>query len=99
MLRSNTMCHDCSLLRDIADVFKHSSIDRKSATIKHSKAVVTVSTGYGELGYGEGKFDGTEQIIVELPNGDKRALSSILQNVVDAWRRLLVLSLPPVSEF
>jgi hypothetical protein len=32
-------------------------------------------------------------------NGDKRALSSVLQNVFDAWMTLLGQPLPPISQY
>ena len=46
-----------------------------------------LNTGYGELAFGEGKFGGIVQVIV-LANAGIRALSSVCQNVVDAWRRV-----------
>jgi hypothetical protein len=39
---------------------------------------------YRELRYGEGKYGGAEQTIVTRKTGERRALSSILQNVFDA---------------
>jgi len=55
--------------------------------------VIALSTGYGELTFGEGKYGGTHQVIV-LANSGTRALSSVLQNVIDAWRRSAGLALP-----
>jgi hypothetical protein len=39
--------------------------------------------------FGEGKYGVVEQVVVTLKTGDKRALSSILRNVFDAWMTLL----------
>lgn len=47
--------------------------------------------------WGEGKYGGAEQVIVTTRDGAKRALSSVLQNVFDAWMRLLGQPLPPIS--
>jgi hypothetical protein len=49
--------------------------------------------------YGEGKYGGAEQMIVTRISGEKRALSSILQNVFDAWMTYLKQPLPPVSQY
>jgi hypothetical protein len=51
-----------------------------------------IASDYGELNYGEGKFGGFQ--VVVLAKSGKRALSSILQNVIDAWRRAAGLPMP-----
>jgi len=48
---------------------------------------------------GEGKYGGVEQIIITSKTGSRRALSSVLQNVFDAWTTLLGKPLPPISEY
>ena len=48
--------------------------------IRENDAVLALSTGYGELSFGEGKYGGIQQVIV-LANSGTRALSSVLQNV------------------
>ena len=49
--------------------------------------------------YGEGKYGGAEQLVITTVTGDKRALSSVLQNVFDAWMRLLGQPLPAISQY
>jgi len=49
--------------------------------------------------YGEGKYGGAEQVLVVRKTGEKRALSSILQNVFDAWLSLLGQPLLPIGQF
>ncbi len=49
--------------------------------------------------YGEGKYGGAEQLVVTTVTGDKRALSSVLQNIFDAWMSLLGQPLPPISQY
>jgi len=61
--------------------------------IPENEAVLALGTGYGALNYGEGKYGGTQQVLV-LANSGTRALSSVLQNVIDAWRRVAGLALP-----
>jgi hypothetical protein len=89
---------DVWLLRDVADAFKHHRPDR-TTTVMVSTDVVPIGSGWGQLRLGEGKFGGAEQVIVTKKDGDKRALSSVLQDVFDAWMRLLGQPLPPISQF
>jgi hypothetical protein len=84
---------------DVADAYKHHRPDGPSATVDVSFAVTTSFGGYGELRYGEGKYGGAEQTIVTRKTGDRRALSSILQNVFDAWMTYLKQPPPPVSKY
>jgi hypothetical protein len=90
---------DVALLRDVADAFKHHKLNRPSATIDGADAVIMTGTGWGKLRWGEGKWGGAEQVIVERKNGDQRALSSIMQNVFDAWLTLLGQPLLPIGKF
>jgi hypothetical protein len=90
---------DVALLRDVADAFKHHKLDRPSATVDGADAIIMTGTGWGKLRWGEGKWGGAEQVIVERNNGDQRALSSVMQNVFDAWLTLLGQPLPPIGEF
>jgi len=53
--------------------------------------------GFGQARFGEGKFD-VEQMVIVDKNGDMRALSSVLQNVFDAWMTLLGQPLPPIND-
>jgi hypothetical protein len=98
-LRTIQRVADVSLLRDVADAFKHHRPDRSSATVRASTDVIPVSIGWGQARWDEGKWDGVEQVIVTTKGGDKRALSSILQNVFDAWMTLLGQPLPPISQY
>jgi hypothetical protein len=90
---------DVALLRDVADAFKHHKLDRPNATVAGAEAIIMTGTGWGKLRYGEGKWGGTEQVIVERKSGDQRALSSVLQNGHDAWLTLLGEPLPPINQF
>jgi hypothetical protein len=87
--RTDMRVADVHLLHDIADAFKHHRPDRPSATVVASSDVVHVAVGYGRTRFGEGKYGGGEQVVVTTRDGNKRALSSVLQNVFDAWMTLL----------
>lgn len=98
-LRTATIADDVALLRDVADAFKHHRPDRTSATVVVSTDVVPACRGWGTLRWSEGKWGGAEQIILTMKDGDRRALSSVLQNVFDAWMTLLGQRLPPINQF
>jgi hypothetical protein len=98
-LRTGNPVADVSFLRDIADAFKHHRPDRPSATVASSTDIAPLSLGFGEARFGEGKFGGVEQFMVTKKDGDRRALSSVLQNVFDAWMTLLGQPLPAISNY
>jgi hypothetical protein len=98
-LRTGQPVADVTLLHDVADAFKHHRPDRPSATVAASSHVVPVSLGWGQAGWGEGKYGGAEQVIITTKNGHRRALSSVLQNVFDAWMTMLGQKLPPINEY
>lgn len=98
-LRTANSVDDISLLRDVADAFKHHRPDRSNASVRVSTDVVPIGSGWGEMRWGEGKFGGAEQVVVTMKNGDKRALSSILQNVFDAWTTLLGQPIRPIGVY
>lgn len=90
---------DVALLRGVAEAFKHFKINRNKATVADASAMATISTGWNVVRFGEGKFGGIDQVMVTRKDGDKRALSSVLQNVFDAWLTMLGEPLPPIGEF
>jgi hypothetical protein len=98
-LRTTTMIDDVQLLRAVSEAFKHFHLDRPSAMIQDANSVIMLGGGWGEMRYGEGKYGGAEQVLVVQKTGEKRALSSILQNVFDAWLTLLGQPLPPINQF
>ena len=98
-IRTTKLIDDVHLLGDVADAFKHHKLSRRTATITGAKAIVTLGSGYGEMHFSEGKNGGAEQVLVIQKSGGKRALSSILQNVFDAWMTLLSQPLPPVGRY
>ena len=69
---------DLNLLRDVADP------NGPSATVLASTGVAPISIGFGQTGCNhlEWKEFG---IIITNRNGEMRALSSVLRNVLDAW--------------
>jgi hypothetical protein len=90
---------DVALLKDVAEAFKHHRLNRPNAKVSVSTDVVPTGSGYGEMHYGEGKYGGAEQVIITLKDGSKRALSSVLQNVFDAWMTFLGQSLMPIGQY
>jgi len=100
MLRNdNRPIADVELCGDVADALKHAVLTQRLDVrqVRENDAVIALSTGYGQLAFGEGKFGGGVQVIV-VANSGMRALSSVLQNVVDAWRRVSGIALPPIGD-
>jgi hypothetical protein len=98
-LRTAKPVADVGLVRDVTDAFKHHRPDRSSATVLVSTDVVPIGSGWGQMRLGEGKYGGAEQVVITTKDGNKRALSSVLQNVFDAWMTLLEQPLPPISQY
>jgi hypothetical protein len=98
MLRQPQMVRDLRLLGAIVDAYKHAELRNQARPVTSNKATVVVATGLGELTFGEGKYGGIDQVIVRQGDGQSRALSSVLQNVIDMWRRFLGLDLPPIGQ-
>jgi hypothetical protein len=94
-LRTEQPTRDVGLLWAIANSLKHSVLTRSPEKweVRSKESVLVLSSGYGLLPFGEGKFGGTEQVLVRADSGT-RALDRILQNVVDAWRRAMGIELP-----
>jgi hypothetical protein len=99
MLRTTRLVPDVELLRDVADALKHAILTRRAAQrqVGANDAVLAMGSGFGMLRFGEGKYGGIEEVLVKATTGT-RALSGILQNVVDAWRRVAGLPLPPTRQ-
>jgi len=95
MLRTEQQVADVELCGDVANALKHAILTKylDMRQIRGNDAVLALSTGYGELSFGEGKYGNIQEVIV-LANSGTRALSSVLQNVIDAWRRAAGLPLP-----
>lgn len=98
-LRTSQPVSDVGLLRDVADAFKHHRPDRSSARILVSTDVVPIGSGWGQMRWGEGKYGGVERVVISTKDGDKRALSSVLQNVFDAWMTFLRQPLSPIGQY
>ncbi len=78
---------DVTLLRDISVAFKHHRPTRGAVAV--STDILPEPGGYGGRRWGEGKWGGVEETVVTTKDGAKRALSSVLQNVFDAWMEVL----------
>lgn len=95
-------CEDMDLLHDLQDAIKHVELDPRRRLrppqVIRDTATRVAGVGFGATAFGEGKFGGAEQVIITLVNGRSRALSSIFQNVLDAWRLALSQPLPPINE-
>lgn len=96
MLRSTNAARDLTLLGDVVDAYKHAELTNRARLVSSSKVTVIIGSGWGEMHWGEGNYGGLDQVIVLTDQG-KRALSAILQNVIDMWRTVMGLSQQPVG--
>jgi hypothetical protein len=69
---------DFRLLRDIAKAQKHVHLDRGQPEVTTSAQVTTRAFGYGEGGYGGGRFGGPPQVVVTSDNGELRYVEKIM---------------------
>jgi hypothetical protein len=100
MLRNDKLLvADVGLCGDVADALKHAVLTQRLDVrqVRENDAVLALSTGYGQLALGEGKYGGVVQVIV-VANAGIRALSSVCQNVIDAWRRVTGIVLPQIGD-
>ncbi len=97
MLRTNKSAEDVALLGDVADALKHAILTMRlhERDVSANDAVIIIGTGYGELAFGEGKYGGIEQVLVKAKSRT-RALSCVVQNVIDAWCRAAGINLPDI---
>lgn len=97
--RGQTPGDDVDLLRDAADAFKHFVLTRASATITGAAAIVSIGTGWGEMRYGEPKWGGREQVVIQRINGHKFSMLWVVQNSYDAWMTVLGLPQTPLWQY
>jgi hypothetical protein len=67
-----------ALLRDVAKAQKHVHLDRGTPQIKNTDNVTARVIGFGEGGYGEGRYGGPPQVIVDLPGGGLAYVETII---------------------
>ena len=97
MLRTEEPISDVYLLGDVANALKHAILTQfPGRDVHENDEVLVVASGYGQLRFGEGKFGGVEQVLVLAKSGT-RVLSSVLQNVIDAWRFAAGIELPAIG--
>ena len=98
--RTERPISDVPLLSDIANALKHSVLIHKpeKREVRSKESVLVLSGGFGQLAFGEGNFGGFEQVLVLTASGSTRALSAVLQNVTDAWRRAMGLDIPELGK-
>jgi hypothetical protein len=79
---------DFGLVWDVDDGHKHMTIDRKPRQVTSATQTGIAKMGWGEGGWGEGLFGGGDQIIIQLDDHSKRALSAVMKNVMAMWEAI-----------
>ena len=75
---------DFALVRDVAEAHKHVQIGRSDAQVRSADRTNVQPSRYGEMRYGEGVYSAS-QFVVELEDGDKRALSALMTKAIEMW--------------
>jgi hypothetical protein len=92
-------CPEYSLVRDVADIAKHRTLDRPSAKLRGPDAIhetILVTQYRDELG----DYRHSEKSVeLKLPDGSVRSLAEVLANAVAFWREHLVSNDIPILEF
>jgi hypothetical protein len=98
-LRTENPIDDVSLLRDVADALKHAILSRnlQDRQVSANEAVLVLPTTWDEMTWDDFQWD-AEQVSIRTTNGRLRPLAGVLQNVIDAWRRVASIDLPPIGE-
>jgi hypothetical protein len=87
-LREN-VCPDFGLVWDVHDGHKHVTIGRANRQVSTSDQTGVGKMGWGEGSFGEGVYGGGDQMVIQLDDGSKRALSAVLLNVMAMWEETL----------
>lgn len=84
---------DVRLLGDVVDALKHARLQNSKREVVDRKAVLIAGTGWGELGRGEGKWGGAEQILIVGKNRT-RPLLEVLDQVMAIWAGIIEAAYP-----
>jgi hypothetical protein len=64
-------------------------LDRGNRQVSSASQTGVGQIGFGQRRFGEGGFGGGLQIMIELDDGTKRALTGVMKNVMAMWGSLL----------
>jgi len=70
------------LLRDVAKAQKHVRLDFGKPQISGAAQIRTRATGWGEVAWGGGRWDGEQQVVVDLDSGKVRSLQEIVDGAL-----------------
>lgn len=73
---------DFALLRDIAKAQKHVHLDRGNPQVANAEQVTSRAIGYGEGPYGEGRYGGCQQVVVDVTPTEFRYVEAIVAGAV-----------------
>lgn len=71
------MNSDFSLLRDMAKAQKHVHLTRGTPLVTDESQLASRTIGFGEGGFGEGRWGGVEQVVVDISGSDFRYVESV----------------------
>lgn len=74
---------DFALLRDIAKAQKHVRLTQGNPLVSQASQITSRPIGYGEGGFGEGRYGGCTQVVVDIDTNEFRYLESVIDASLD----------------
>ena len=71
-----------ALLRDIAKAQKHVHLTKHSPRVTRANQITARPIGWGEGGYGEGRYGGVAQVVVDITQNEFSYVESIVDSSV-----------------
>jgi hypothetical protein len=75
--------HNFALLRDIAKALKHVRLTRGSPSVTHASQVTSRPIGYGEGGFGAGRYGGPSQVVVDTASGAFSYVEAVVDDALE----------------
>jgi hypothetical protein len=80
---------DYGLVRDVADAHRHPSLNRTGVQVSSLDQLALQSLGYGDARFGEGKFGGPPQLVIQTES-DVRILSGVVLNCLKTLKEKFI---------
>lgn len=74
-------------VRDVAKAQKHVHLTRGEPRVRRADQMVARQIGWGEGPYGAGRYDGVEQVMIEIAGGDFAYLENVVDEAMDFLER------------
>lgn len=73
---------DFALLRDVAKAQKHVHLTRHNPQVTRADQIVSRPIGWGEGPYGQGRYGGVQQVVIDISPGNFVCLENTIDNAL-----------------